>query len=404
LRRFLAAAPLPGGGKPPLSFAPQQATLLQDFEIIAGGQVGRIWHMVCKSSCTALADPMSFWEETMTTTTRRTILSAAAALAVATTVGFNAQAQEPRNYILATASTGGTYYPVGVAISTLTKVKLEPTQKLGMSAISSAGSGENVKLLRDGEAQFAILQGLYGYYARTGTGPIEAEGPQEKLRSVSMLWQNVEHFVIQSEFATTGTIEDMVGLKGKTMALGSQNSGTLGSNKTILDGFGINVDEDYELLYAGYGPSAEAVQNGQAAGMGTPAGVPVSAVTQLFSTAGDKVTLLGFTPEQIATANGDRDLWTEYLIPGGTYPGLDKDVTTIAQPNFLATTADLPEEDVYEITKTMYENLAFLQAIHPATKAMALEKAIAGLPLPLHPGALRYYEEAGLTIPDRLRP
>ena len=98
------------------------------------------------------------------------------------------------------------------------------------------------------------------------------------------------------------------------------------------------------------------------------------------------------------------DLWTEYLIPGGTYPGLDKDVTTIAQPNFLATTADLPEEDVYEITKTMYENLAFLQAIHPATKAMALEKAIAGLPLPLHPGALRYYEEAGLTIPDRLRP
>jgi len=347
---------------------------------------------------------MSFWEETMTTTTRRTILSAAAALALATTVGFNAQAQEPRNYILATASTGGTYYPVGVAISTLTKVKLEPKQKLGMSAISSAGSGENVKLLRDGEAQFAIMQGLYGYYARTGTGPIESEGPQENLRSVSMLWQNVEHFVIRSEFAETGSIEDMAALKGKTMALGSQNSGTIGSNRTILSGFGIDIDNDYDLLYGGYGPAAEAVQNGQAAGMGTPAGVPVSAVTQLFSTAGDDVTLLSFSPEQIVTANGDRDLWTEYLIPGGTYPGLDEDVTTIAQPNFLATSADLPEEDVYEITKTMYENLAFLQAIHPATKAMALEKAIAGLPLPLHPGALRYYEEAGLDIPDRLRP
>lgn len=340
----------------------------------------------------------------MAHTTRRTILSAAAALAVAATAGFSAEAQEPRNYILATASTGGTYYPVGVAISTLTKVKLEPGQKLGMSAISSAGSGENVKLLRDGEAQFAILQGLYGYYARTGSGPVEADGPQDQLRSVSMLWQNVEHFVIQSEFAETGTIEDMVALKGKTMALGSQNSGTIGSNRTILDGFGINIDEDYELLYAGYGPSAEAVQNGQAAGMGTPAGVPVSAVTQLFSTAGDDVTLLSFTPEQVATANGDRDLWTEYLIPGGTYPGLDDDLTTIAQPNFLATHADLPEDDVYEITKTMYENLAFLQAIHPATQAMAIEKAIGGLPLPLHPGALRYYEEVGLDIPDRLRP
>ena len=63
-----------------------------------------------------------------------------------------------------------------------------------MSAINSAGSGENVKLLRDNEAQFAILQGLYGYYAWNGVGPIEAEGPQTELRSVSMLWQNVEQF------------------------------------------------------------------------------------------------------------------------------------------------------------------------------------------------------------------
>jgi TRAP transporter TAXI family solute receptor len=79
-------------------------------------------------------------------------------------------------------------------------------------------------------------------------------------------------------------------------------------------------------------------------------------------------------------------------------------VNTIAQPNFLAVRADVDEEAVYPITKTVYENLPFLQNIHAATKAMALEKAIAGLPAPLHPGALRYYEEAGLTIPDRLRP
>ncbi len=336
------------------------------------------------------------------THTRRTILTAIAGTALAATVSFGAQAQEPKNYILATASTGGTYYPVGVAISTLTKVKLEPKQKIGMSAISSAGSGENVKLLRDGEAQFAILQGLYGYYAGSGTGPIAADGPQKNLRSVSMLWQNVEHFVIDSDKAKTGTIEDMVALKGEPMALGSQNSGTIGSNRTILAGFGIDIDKDYELVYGGYGPSAEAVQNGKAVGMGTPAGVPVSAVTQLFSAMGDKVTLLGFTPEEVEKANSGKNLWTEFLIPAGTYPGLDKDVTTIAQPNFLATNADVPEEDVYQITKTMYENLAFLNAIHPATKAMALEKAIAGLPVPLHPGAARFYKEQGIEIPDSL--
>ncbi|WP_421857979.1 TAXI family TRAP transporter solute-binding subunit [Oricola sp.] len=338
----------------------------------------------------------------MTNTTRRTILSAAAALAVTATTTIGAQAQEARNYILATASTGGTYYPVGVAIATLSKVKLEPKSKIGMSAISSAGSGENVKLIRDKEAQFAILQGLFGYYAATGTGPVEADGPQEHLRSVSMLWQNVEHFVIMSDAAATGTVEDMAGLKGKAMAMGRQNSGTIGSNRTILSGFGIDIDADYELVYGGYGPSAEAVQNGQAAGMGTPAGVPVSAVTQLFSAAGDKVTLLSFTPDQIEKANSGKDLWTEFVIAGGTYPGVDDDVTTIAQPNFLATHADLPEEDVYLITKTMYENLPFLQAIHPATKAMALEKAIAGLPVPLHPGAARYYKEQGIEIPANL--
>lgn len=77
-------------------------------------------------------------------------------------------------------------------------------------------------------------------------------------------------------------------------------------------------------------------------------------------------------------------------------------IHTIAQPNILAVRADVPEEDVYQITKTMYENLPFLNNIHPATKAMALEKAIAGLPMPLHPGAARFYREQGLKIPDRL--
>ncbi len=311
---------------------------------------------------------------------------------------------EAADYILATASTGGTYYPVGVALSTLTKVKLQPQFEIGMSAISSAGSAENVRLLREDEAQFAILQGLFGAYAADGSGPLEDEGPQENLRSVSMLWQNVEHFIVESDAVESGTIEDFVALTGEAMALGRRNSGTIGSNAAILAGFGVDIYADYSLVEGGYGPSAEALQNGQVRGISTPAGVPVSAVSQLFASVGDGVTLLSFTPEQVETANGDRTLWTEYLIPAGTYPGQQEDVTTIAQPNFLATTADVAEENVYLITKTMYENLPFLQAIHPATKAMALEQAIAGLPLPLHPGALRFYQEMGIEVPDRLIP
>jgi TRAP transporter TAXI family solute receptor len=309
---------------------------------------------------------------------------------------------EEASYILATASTGGTYYPVGVALATLVKVKLEPGQGIAMSAISSAGSGENVRLIREGEAQFGIMQGLFGYYAATGTGPLAEVGAQEDLRSVTMLWQNVEQFVVASDAATTGTMADFVALSGSAMALGRQNSGTIGSNAALLSGLGIDINTDYELVFAGYGPSAEALQNGQVMGISTPAGVPTGAISNLMAAAGDGVTMLSFTTEELAAADGGRDLWTPFLIPAGTYPGQTEDVNTIAQPNFLATSADVSEENVYLITKTIYENLAFLQAIHPATNAMNIEAAIAGLPLPLHPGAARYYQEIGIDIPARL--
>jgi len=324
----------------------------------------------------------------------------------AMTVGLlctgNSQAADGKNYLLATASTGGTYYPVGVAISTLTKVKLQPKLKIGMSAINSAGSGENIKLLRENEAQFAILQGLYGYYAWNGEGPLAQDGPQKDLRSVSMLWQNVEHFTILSKKAKTGTIADMTDLKGERLALGKKNSGTIGSNTVLLGNLGNDVTKDYDLIHVGYGPSADALQNGQIAGMGTPAGVPASAVTRALASMGDKATLLSFTEEQAKIADGGLGLWTPYLIPAGAYPGLKKDVMTIAQPNFLVVRGDVEEETVYQITKTLYENLPFLNAIHKATKAMSVDKALAGLPMPLHPGAARYYKEIGLTIPENL--
>lgn len=330
------------------------------------------------------------------------LLAAATAGAMAIAAFSPNAIAAPRDYILATASTGGTYYPVGVAIATLTKVKLQPKKKIGMSAINSAGSGENVKLLRDNEAQFAIMQGLYGYYAWNGKGPVEKDGPQTELRSVSMLWQNVEQFVLLSGLAKTGTIDDVANLKGKSAAMGKKNSGTIGSNRVILKNLGLDLDKDFSLVHVGYGPSADALQNGQVSGMSIPAGSPTGAVTKAFAAMGNKIKLLSFTEEQAKKADGGLGLWTPYKIAAGTYPGQSADIMTIAQPNFLAVRKDVPEEDVYLMTKTMYENLGFLNAIHSATKAMALEKAIAGLPVPLHPGAARYFKEAGLKIPENL--
>lgn len=307
-----------------------------------------------------------------------------------------------KEYILATATTGGTYYPVGVALSTLTKVKVQPKAGFSLTAISSSGSDENIRLLANNEAQYALLQGLYGYYAWNGEGPMKEAGKQNKLRSITMLWQNVEHFLIDGKKVDKGTVSDYIGLKGQRVALGTRNSGTIGSNAALLAGLGIDINKDYDLMYGGYGPSADALQNGQIAAASIPAGAPAGAVTKLFASVGNQVKLLNVSDEELKKMDAGRHLWTRYVIPKGTYVSVDTDTNTIAQPNFLVTTTDMSDDDVYALTKAIYENLPFLQGIHSATKAMSLEKAIEGLPLPLHPGAARYYKEKGINIPDRL--
>lgn len=307
---------------------------------------------------------------------------------------------QSKDYVLNTASTGGTYHPVGTAISTLTKIKLLPKKKFSLTAVNSAGSGANVQALGSGTADFAILQGLFGSYAATGTGPVSA--PQKNLRSVTMLWQNVEQFVLANNKVKSGTVGDLKALVGSPMAMGKQNSGTIGSNTVLLSGLGIDIFKDYKLIYAGYGPSADALANGQAIGAGMPSGPPTGAITKLMAANEGKFTILNVTPEQAKAMDGGRKLWVPYTIAAGTYPGQAKDISTIAQPNFLAVNASVNEEHVYLLTKTMYENLGFLSAIHPATKAMSAKKAMAGLPVPLHPGAARYYKEIGLEVPAHL--
>ncbi len=332
--------------------------------------------------------------------TRRILSTIAAGLgAVALALSGPAAAQDT-NYVLNTASTGGTYHPVGTAIATLSKVKLLPGEKFSLTAVNSAGSGANVQALGANTAQFAIVQGLFGSYAATGTGPVST--PQDNMRSITMLWQNVEQFVVANDHVSSGTVSDIIAMKGMPMALGKQNSGTIGSNRVLLAGLGLDIDSDFELLHAGYGPSADALANGQVAGIGAPAGPPTGAITKLMAANADRFTILAVTPQEAQMMDGDRNLWVPYTIAAGTYPGQDKDVLTIAQPNFLAVNADVDEDHVYLLTRTIYENLPFLRAIHPATNAMDVSLAMAGLPVPLHPGAARYYEEIGMEIPGHL--
>ena len=214
--------------------------------------------------------------------------------------------------------------------------------------------------------------------------------------AVTMLWENVEHFAVLSDKVKDGTIMDLKGFEDK-FSIGSRGSGTEGSGRALFSTLGIDPEKDMTLEFLGYNASAQAMMDGRISGANIPAGPPVSAITMLFAQLGaEKVKVLDFTDEQLAEINKEYPIWSRYVIKAGTYPGLDKPINTVAQPNFLACRPDLPDETVYLITKTIYENLPFLVNIHKATAAMSLERAVAGLPVPLHPGAEKYYREVGI--------
>lgn len=305
-----------------------------------------------------------------------------------------------RPYVLTTATTGGTYYPVGVALATIAHAQLAESEGISLTAISSAGSLENVKLLRDNQAQFALLQGPFGAWSWSGEGPVS--NPQTHMRSVAAMWQNVEHFVLLTRFTETGTMADLNNLDGERYVLGARNSGADQTGRFILDTLGIDYQSRFTLAYMGYGPTTSAIQDNNIVGMNIPAGAPVSSITQAYALLGDRMTILNWTQEDLDRVNAKYPLWDWYEFPPGTYPNQDELIRTVGSPNVLVTRADIPEDVVYNITKVIWENLATLQEIHGATRDMRIDIAVAGLGAPLHAGALRYYREIGLEIPDRL--
>ncbi|PPA70830.1 TAXI family TRAP transporter solute-binding subunit [Jeotgalibacillus proteolyticus] len=298
---------------------------------------------------------------------------------------------------IATASTGGTYYPIGVGIGNLWSQELKD-EGINASGQSSAGSVENIDLMKKGEADFSILQGLIASQAYNGEGSFEGNA-YEDLRTVAMIWPNVEHFVLKDNQIDTGTISD---IEGKTFSVGPQASGTEESTLVMMEGLGL-TKENIKPEYLGYDDTISAMRDGRLDGGSLPAGVPVAAITDMYaSNVGASV--LEITDEQFEQISAVSNAWYQYTIPAETYPNQTEDIETIAQPNILAASIDLDDDTVYMLTKTMYENLDFIYGVHNSAKEMTLETALDGLPAPLHNGAYRFFEEEGIEVPDELIP
>lgn len=313
--------------------------------------------------------------------------------------GYKAAADNKDKHFVsvATASTGGTYYPIGVGMANLWSTHLKD-EKIRASGQSSAGSIENIDLLKKGEAQLAILQGLIAVDAYTGKGSFEGN-PYEGLRTISMLWPNVEHFVLIDSKVKTGTISD---IENTRFSVGPQASGTEQSTVVMMEGLNL-TKKNINPEYLGYDDTISSMRDGRLDGGSLPAGIPISSVTDMYAS-GVKASVLEVTDEQLESINSISNSWYRFTIPAGTYPKVEKDIQTIAQPNILNVTKELDQETVYLLTKTLYENLDEMYETHNAAKNIKLETALAGITVPLHIGAYQYYKEVGLDIPDELIP
>lgn len=335
----------------------------------------------------------------MKTTKKMTVLIATL---IGSLLSLNTQA-ETRDYLLATAGTGGSFYPVGVGIATVVKLKLGTRRDnaINMSAITSQGSFDNVNIISKEKADFAIAQSLMTDWGWNGAADFQGE-KKRNIRTVTALMFNTKQFFIRNEYVKTGTMEDILGLKGKDIVLGSRNSGGLLSFTEFLNRIGVEDPETYfNQSYIGFRQRAEGLINGNFDGINLTSGVPNSSATLAMANMEGKITLLSFSPEMRKELTTNT-VWGPYTIAANTYPGQSKPVETIAQPNLLIVGEHVPEDVVYEVTKTLYENLPFLGGVHGSLKAMSLENALLGITVPLHPGAVRYYQEVGVNVPANL--
>jgi uncharacterized protein len=313
--------------------------------------------------------------------------AAAAVLTVATSMpGTQAQAAEFINIL--TGGTSGVYYPLGVALS---KIFTEQIPDSRPSVQATKASVENLNLLQQGKGEIAFTLGDSLADAWNGKEEAGFKGKLDKLRGIGAIYPNYIQIVASRESG----IKTLADLKGKRLSVGAPKSGTELNARTILAGAGIAYDDLSKVEYLPFAESVELMKNRQLDATLQSAGLGVASLRDLASSV--EVVVV-----EIPQATIDK-VGLPYVpasIPAGTYTGQDAAVPTAAVVNYLVTQEGVSDDLVYAMTKAVYESVDTLAAAHSAAKAIKLDAALSGLPLPLHPGAARYFKEKGLNPPQ----
>lgn len=314
-----------------------------------------------------------------------------AALAVTLAIGAAPVAAQEQLSI-ATGGTGGVYYPYGGGMAEMIGRYID-----GYSAVAevTGASVENMGLIARGDSDIALVLADTAYAAFTGTGAFEGRQLGDS-RALGSIYPNAVQIVALAGSGITGLAD----LRGKRVSVGAPGSGTEVSAQTLLAANGITYD-DIDEQRLNFNETADALRDGDIDAGFWSVGPPTSSILNLATTR--DILLIPLTEAEVAAALEAEPTFAPYALRAGIYDGVTDPVATISTPNVLVVDAGMDDDLAYAITAMVYEQVADLIAVHPAANDTTVDFSIASTPIPLHPGALRYYEEKGVAIPDRLR-
>jgi TRAP transporter TAXI family solute receptor len=295
---------------------------------------------------------------------------------------------------IATGGTGGVYYPTGGGYAQVID-QFVPGYTAAVEVTNA--SVENVGLISRGDADFALALADTVLAAYEGTGRFGPEGelPQlPNLRVITIAYANAVHIITLDGSG----IESLADLVGKRVSVGAPGSGTELSAETILNANGITYD-DFDVQRLSVNETADALRDGAIDAGFWSGGVPTGGVLSLAETR--QIKLISLSDEEVANIRAADITFIPYTFPADSYRGIEAS-PSVGTPNLLIVAAEMDEELAYNFTKALFENIDVVRGIHPSANETVPE-VVVNSPVPLHPGAIRYFEEIGISIPDSLK-
>ena len=293
---------------------------------------------------------------------------------------------------IGTGGTGGIYYPYGGGVAEIWSKHVK-----GVKAVAevTGASVENVKLAHKGETVIGEVMGdvaVAGY-----KGLSKFKGKKHDILSMAIMYPNLLQIVALKKSGIT----DIEQVKGRSISTGSPGSGTNFMAEAVLSALGIAKDS-YKDSRLSFTESANALRDGTIDVGIWSVGPGTSSILDLATT--HEIQMIAFTPEQTEKILAANKTYSGVELAGGVYRGIDQPVPTIGVWNVMICQASLDTDMVYKLAKALFENNDYLKKIHPSAAYTTPENAVKYSPIPLHPGTIKYLEEKGIAVPDKLQP